>query len=108
MRFHVLVSDAKGMPVLTIGQLPVDWETANGTKLATDKSDLYDAVSYSVKIGPQGKLVDMGGDGWRAVTIEGVNYVGTASSVERKLKKGKMPPPDYVGGWTEFTLIRVP
>lgn len=107
-RFSLLVTGTKGVPIIAIDQLPPDWETAKGKKLSTDKGDPYDAVTYAVKLGPKGKQVNLDGKQWRAVTIDGVNYVGIATTVERKLKKGKMPPPDYVGGWTDFTLIRVP
>jgi hypothetical protein len=107
-RFALLVTGDKSVPIIAIDKLPMDWDTAKGKKLSMEKGEPYDAVTYAVKLGPKGKQVNLDGETWRSVTIDGVTYVGTATTVERKLHKRKMAPPDYVGGWTDFTLIRVP
>jgi hypothetical protein len=107
-RFALLVTGTKRVPIIAIDKLPIDWETVRGKKLGTENGEPYNEVTYAVKIGPKGKQVTLDSNAWHAVTIDGVSYVGNATTVERKLHKGKMPPPDYVGGWTDFTLIRVP
>lgn len=104
---QIHVTDDKGAVLVAINSLPAGWDVDFGRRLSREKGEPYDSVTHAVKMQPaRGKPVALVSD-WSAVTIDGARYYGNGTAVKRTLHAGKPAPPDYVGGWIDYALIRV-
>jgi hypothetical protein len=100
------ILDEHGGLLVGFNAMPDGWASDFGRTLKRDKGDTYDEVTHAAKIGPAGKQVELTGD-WSIATIAGARFFGRASAVKRNLH-GKHAPPDYVGAWIDYTLVRLP
>jgi hypothetical protein len=92
--------------VLAIDHLPADWTAEQGKKLHTDHDASYDETTYAVLVhAPKATDAAELVSGWRAFKLAGHRYVGNGNAVKRDLHD-KLPPPDYVGGWIDYALVR--
>jgi hypothetical protein len=104
---HLFATDANGGLLLAINSTPPGWLIDFGRARATDKGEPYDSTDYDTSIRPpQGKKVEIT-SGWSQVALAGARYYGIASAVRRTLHKGKLAPPDFVGSWIDYSLVRV-
>ena len=104
---HVAVSDDKGALILAIGKLPAGWGADRGATLSTDPGPSYDSQNFAVRVKePSGKVVELVPTPWRAFELASQRFVGNAGATVRSLHDGDRPPPDYVGSWIDFTLVR--
>jgi hypothetical protein len=103
---ELIILDEHGGLLLAINALPEDWSADYGRALKTEKDDTYDEVTHAAKLGPAGKQAEVTGD-WRVVPIAGARFFGIGWAVKRKLHR-KLAPADYVAGWIDYALIRLP
>jgi len=101
---NVRVLDEHGVPLLLVDYAPDGWSVDYGKRLKVEKGSTYDEVTYAAKVGPTGKELELGSE-WRAGTIDGVRFFGQGFAAKRNLH-GRAAPPDYVGSWIDFTMIR--
>lgn len=104
-RGQLAISDAGGL-VVAIGMFPAGWSAESGAKVSTDKGGSYDETTFAVLLHAPGtkdtaELVQT----WRSFALAGHRYAANGTSVRRDLH-GKMPPPDYVGAWLDFAVVR--
>ena len=102
---HILICDDKGVAI-AIDHLPAGWIADYGKEVSVDKSSSYDEHVHAVMVtAPKGKPVELVAK-WRAVELAKHRYYGTGNAAKRNLH-GKLAPPDYVGAWIDYVLVRV-
>lgn len=103
---HIAVSDEHGAVLLAIGKLPAGWSAGPGTAIATTPGRSYDSQTFAVRVTePGGAAVELVPSPWRSFELAGAKFVGNGSAVKRELHD-EPPPPDYVGAWTDFAIVR--
>ncbi|MEO8552146.1 MAG: hypothetical protein ABI678_19345 [Kofleriaceae bacterium] len=104
-RGHISVVDEQGGLVLAISRLPAGWTTEPGQHLRTAPGDSYDEKTFGVRVrAPGGAGVELVPGPWRKFELGGTPLVGNGNSSERELHG--TAPPDYVGAWTDYTIVR--
>jgi len=104
-RGQLAISDASGL-LVAIGMFPTGWSAETGKRLTTSKSASYDETTFAVLLHAPGttetaELVE----GWRSFALAGHRFAANGASVSRELH-GKLAPPDYVGSWLDFAVVR--
>ncbi|HMR04495.1 MAG TPA: hypothetical protein PKA88_01940 [Polyangiaceae bacterium] len=105
-RFSLLCSAENGQLLLATnaGSVP-DWKVARGKSYkqesGVDSSEERFVVSFQhAEASVETK------DNWAKVETDQGTYYVYGSSAKVTLKKGKRPPPDFVGSWTDFAIVR--
>ncbi len=104
-RGSIAMTDASGL-VVAIGKVPAGWTAGAGKKISETKGTTDDESSYAVKIATGAETVELV-DAWAAFDLGKNRYVGNGNLGSRVLKV-KTPPPDWVSGWTDLAIVRVP
>ncbi|CAN5442475.1 hypothetical protein BH11MYX1_BH11MYX1_54860 [soil metagenome] len=104
---HIAVVDADNTLLLAIGILPVGWSAEPGGLVSTTPGDPYDEQAFAVRVVASDGHVDLVPTPWRSFDLAGSHYLGNGTAVQRELH-GNPAPPDYVGAWTDFNIVREP
>lgn len=102
----IFTADDGGL-LLAVNAAPNDWKVSRGKAGSVDRGSDYSERRYGVKFEHGDVRISVAEGAWARVTIGPATYYVWGSAAQRKLRAGKRPMPDYVGGWLDFAVIRV-
>jgi hypothetical protein len=106
-RLELVLLAADGTVLLALGDAPPGWSVERGAPAGSQSGGSYVERRYGVRFTtPEGKAVPLPADSWTSVDVHGCGYLLWGSAAERTLGPGKQAPPDYIGGWVDFAIVR--
>ena len=91
--------------LLAVNAVPDGWQITRGKQISSDRGRDYSERHYGVNFTHAGATV-LGAGGWSRMDVGGATYYVWGSAAKRKLRVGKRPMPDYVGGWLDSAIVR--
>ena len=105
-RSHSVVIEAHdGSLLLAIDRAPQGWQVTEGKSTGTTQQGSYTTREFGVLF-ERGSLRIESNAKWVRAEVDGVPYYFWGGGAERKTPKGARHPPDYVGGWMDFAIVR--
>jgi hypothetical protein len=102
----IVITDSAGQLLLAISQVPETWRVEDGAQLSVSKDSSYDSHRHAVVIRTTGGAGTLD-ESWRQLSLDGVAFYGTGTTTRNVQHPGAVPPPGFLSGWTDFSLIRV-
>lgn len=101
----ILFTTLTGDLLLAVNAVPDGWQITQGKQIRSDRGSHYTERHHGVNFTHAGATV-LGTGGWARLDVRGATYYVWGSAARRKLRVGKRPMPDYVGGWLDSAIVR--
>lgn len=104
---HLIFTAPDGQLLLAVGAAPTDWRVTRGEPGPRERLGDYSERSFGANFEHAGVRVRVDAGAWARMDVGGATYYVWASGAQRRLRPGKRPMPDYVGGWLDYAVVRV-
>jgi hypothetical protein len=105
-RGNMLVFAADGTLLLAVDRRPQDWTVESGQRKKSENQGDYIAHSHETVFEHAGAKLVVAPGKWARFDAGAESFYVWGASVERTRTGGGLPPPDYVGGWLDFAIVR--
>lgn len=106
LRYAILFTDEHGALLLAVNQAPPAWQITRGPPGDVDRDAHEVTRHYGVTFTHHGVRATVAADTWTRMTVDATTYDLWGSGVQRRLRPGKRPLPDFVEAWQDFAIVR--
>jgi hypothetical protein len=107
-RATMIVRDANGALLLSVDHTPPEITVTEGRRVRSEPGSTYREDTHGVVFTPTGgSPLRVGPSTWARLQTPDGNFLVWGDARKRTLRQGAVPPPDYVGGWLDFAIVRM-